>query len=114
MTYPFYIRLCIKLLALGLVIFFLIQARELLIPFTIAIFISFILLPLATKLEQWSLPRWAAAFISVLLGIIVLGGFVYFLYTQLMSFGQDLPELKDRITQKIDSLKHWIGYYFNI
>ena len=75
---PFYVKACIRLFLLALIIFFAVEGRELFIPLTIAIFRSFILLPVSQWLEHVHVPRALAIFFSILFAILVLGGFVFF------------------------------------
>lgn len=112
--YPFYFRTTIKLFLLVLIIFIMIMGRELLIPLTISVFFTFLLLPVSGKLMQWKFPRWLAIILSILLAIAVFGGLIYFFYTQIISFGDDLPELKKKLIEKIDAIQMYIRETFNI
>jgi predicted PurR-regulated permease PerM len=112
--YPLYVKLCIRLLLIILIIVTISFAQELLIPFVIAGLISFILLPVVVKLEDWSLPRSLASLAAVILAILVFLGFVYFLYTQIQSFADDLPELKTKIDEKSVALQRFITEHFDV
>ncbi len=113
-TYPLYVKLCIRLLLIILVIITISFAQELLIPFVIAGLISFILLPVVVKLEEWSFPRSLAALTAVVIAILVFVGFVYFLYTQVQSFAEDLPELKAKIDEKSVAIQRFITEHFDV
>jgi len=112
--YPLYVRMCIGLILTSMVIFLLVAGRELLIPFTIAVLLTFILLPLSQRLERFHIPRAIAIFISILIAFILLTGVVYFLYTQIQSFGDDFDELKTKIGEKANAVQRFIGEYFDI
>ena len=104
----------VKLLLLGCVITLLIIAKEILIPLTVAVFFSFLLLPVSLLLERWRLPRAVAIIISIILAIAVFGGLLYFFYIQISSFASDWPELKKSIDQKLEEMYQFVRERFNI
>lgn len=111
---PFYVKATIKLFLLALVVLAMVMAREFLIPFTISVFFTFLLLPVSGKLIQFRFPRSLAIIISILLAIAVFGGLIYFLYTQVESFAEEMPALKKRLNEKWESIQQFIYREFNI
>ncbi|MFI5219156.1 MAG: AI-2E family transporter, partial [Bacteroidia bacterium] len=111
---PFYVKATIKLLLLALVVLAMVMAREFLIPFTIAVFFTFLLMPVSRKLIQFRFPRGVAIIISILLAIAVFGGLIYFLYTQIESFAEEMPALKKQLSEKWESIQQFIYHKFNI
>ncbi|MEO8087574.1 MAG: AI-2E family transporter, partial [Bacteroidota bacterium] len=111
---PLYISASIKLFLLGLIILLLILAKELLVPLTIAVFLSFILLPISQRLERYRFPRSLAVFTSIVLAFVIISGFIWFLYIQMQSFGEDAEQLKIKTAEKINSLQIYIREHFNI
>src|SRR5689334_13665174 len=111
---PLYVRATVKLFLLALIVLTAVMAREFLIPFIIAIFFTFLLLPVSRKLVQWKFPRALAIIISIVLAVAVFGGLIYFLYTQVASFSEELPELKTKLSEKWESIQQWIYNEFNI
>jgi predicted PurR-regulated permease PerM len=111
---PLYVKTTFKLLLLGLVILAMVVAREFLIPFTIAIFFTFLLMPVSRVLIGIRFPRVLAIIISILLAIAVFGGIIYFLYTQIESFAEEMPSLKRRLAEKWESIQQFIYREFNI
>src|SRR5688572_18331476 len=109
-----YLRITIKLALLGLILAFLVLGRTLFVPLTIALFFSFLLLPVSVKLESWNIPRAAAIIISIVMAIVIFGGLFYFFYTQIMMFVNDWPELSKMISKKMESLHTYIRENFNI
>jgi predicted PurR-regulated permease PerM len=114
MSYPLYIRLCIGLLLTVLLFYALSEASEFLIPLTISLLLSFILLPVSRLIEGLGTPRWVAALGSVFLAIIILSGISFLIYLQVKSFADDLPELKETITAKANTFQHWLSQRFNV
>jgi predicted PurR-regulated permease PerM len=75
----------------------LIFAKSILISLSIALLISFILLPLAKKFEKWKIEKTVAAFLSILTVILLIGGVVYFFSTQIINVALEFTNFKDKI-----------------
>jgi predicted PurR-regulated permease PerM len=80
-------------------------ARQILMPFALAILLSFMLSPLVRRLQHWRVPK-SAAVISVVLvafaGIFAVGGLMVSQVNQLAS---DLPKYQYTLREKIQSLR---------
>ncbi len=111
---PFYVKATIKLLLAIMVVFVLIMGREFLVPFTIAVFFTFLLLPISRKLVQWRIPKIPSILISILIAFIFFGGIIYFFVSQIESFSDDLPQLKMQFHKKWESLQQFIFTNFRI
>jgi predicted PurR-regulated permease PerM len=111
---PFYFRATVKLMLIALVIAFLILAKNILIPLTIAVFFTFLLLPVSVKLQQWHFPKALAILVSIILAIAVFGGLLYFFYAQVLSFVNDWPVLEKAITAKWDRLQQFVSETFHV
>src|SRR5688572_23236902 len=102
------------LLIFGIVLAILIVGRAFLIPFTIAVLFSFLLLPISTYLEAKRFPRELAIIISLLISFTILGLLVFFLYYQIMIFVDDAPALREKLDDKIVELQKYISRNFNV
>ena len=111
---PIYFRLTVKLLLTALIIAFLILAKNILIPLTIALFFTFLLMPVSRKLEKWHFPKALAILVSIVLAFAVFGALLYFFYAQVLSFVNDWPVLEKTIMGKWDSLQQFITDTFHI
>src|SRR5258705_3812648 len=111
---PFYVRTTVKLLLLALLVLTAVMAREFLIPLTIAVFFTFLLLPVSRKLMQWKFPRGLSIIISIVLAFAVFGGLIYFFYTQVANFSDDWPELQKKLGEKWEAIQQYISKEFNI
>ena len=111
---PFYFRATIQLLLVGLIIAFMILAKDILIPLTIAIVFTFLLLPVSTKLQQWRFPKILSILISIILAFAIFMALIYFFYSQTISFVNDWPELEKTMTAKWESFQQFISESFNI
>lgn len=113
-TQPLYFRLTVKLLLLVLILFLLSVGRELLIPFATALLFTFLLLPISERMEKVGIPRWLSIVVSILLAILVFGAIIYFFISQVMSFRQDLPLIKEQFVEKGTRLLQYVETRFHI
>ncbi|MFA5419662.1 MAG: AI-2E family transporter [Bacteroidales bacterium] len=75
----------------------LVFAKAILIPLSIALLISFILLPLVKKFEKWKIGKILAAFLSIFVMILLIGGVTYFFSTQIINVAQEFTNFQDKI-----------------
>lgn len=111
---PFYFKATVKLLLVGLIVAFLILAKNILLPFTIAVFFTFLLLPVSRKLEKWRFPKVLAILISIVLAMTFFAALVYFFYAQVVSFVNEWPELEKAFLAKWDTLQQFISETFHV
>jgi predicted PurR-regulated permease PerM len=90
------------LLVVAAVLYF---AREVLIPFALAILLSFLLAPAVRRLERWKLGRVLSTLIVVVLGFSLIGAVGWVAGHQALSLAANLPEYRANIVEKIRYLK---------
>jgi predicted PurR-regulated permease PerM len=111
---PLYYRATITLLLLALIIAFLILAENILIPLTIAVFFTFLLLPISRKLEQWHFPKTLSIHESIILAFAVVGALLYFFVAQDYRFVDEWPFLEEAMTSKLESIQQFISETFHV
>ncbi|WP_143306354.1 AI-2E family transporter [Chitinophaga vietnamensis] len=111
---PFNARLTYTLFSIVLIVYIARIGSEILIPLIFAFLIAIMLLPVAHLLERWRFPRGLAAFVSVLVFIILLLSLLLLLTKQMESFISDFPQLQKKLLLTIDSLQAWIYEKFHI
>ena len=111
---PLYFRVTIQLLLAGLIIAFMILAKNILIPLTIAIVFTFLLLPVSSKLEQWRFPKALAIILSIVIALAFFFALLYFFYSQVVSFANDWPELQKSLNEKWASIQQFVSETFNV
>jgi len=111
---PFYFQATVKLLLIALIIAFLILAQNILIPFTLAVFFTFLLLPVSRKLEHWHFPKILAILTSIVLALAIFVAMIYFFYSQVLSFVNDWPVLQKTLVAKLDSIQQFISETFHV
>ena len=84
----------------GAVVASLYFAREVLLPFALAVLFSFLVAPLVDWLERWRFPRVSAVLTVVVFGFAALGAFGYVVFAQVYDLAYRLPEYESNLTDK--------------
>lgn len=80
--------------------------RDVFIPLALAILLTFLLGPVATRLERRGLGRVTAAVCSVLLAVLAVGAIGYTFTGQLADLAGKLPEYRATIAKKLETIRH--------
>jgi predicted PurR-regulated permease PerM len=80
-------------------------ARDVLIPFALAILAAFLLAPAVRLFERWKLGRVVSAFLVVLLALSLVASIGWIAGTQAVSLAAKLPEYRANIFTKIRTLR---------
>lgn len=75
------------------------------IPLSLAILLTALLRPVQLRLERLRLPRSGAAVVTVLLGLIVLGGVATFVVNRASA---EYDQLVSSVNQIVSDTKHWL------
>jgi predicted PurR-regulated permease PerM len=113
-SFPFYIKA--PLVLIGLYLFFNILSllQDILVPFAFAGLLAILLNPLYNRLEKWKFPKVLAIILTLLTAIIVLAGIMLFLSTQIIQFGDMLPQLKQKSLALLNEAQQWASMKLNI
>ena len=109
MKFPGYFKYAMILLGIILTFYALIVAKSLLIPLALSLVFALLLYPLSKKLEHKLIPRSFAAIFSIVLllsGIFIIG---YMLGLQLNSIRTELPQISERVDEKLDDLQFYLA-----
>ena len=97
------------LLLAGLVILTLYFARDLLAPMAFALVLNFLLSPAVEVLERWRLRRSVSVVLVILIFFSGLGVTAWVVARQLVHVAELLPDYRENIQTKLDSLHTPIG-----
>lgn len=97
------------LLLAGLVILTLYFAKDLLAPLAFALVLNFLLSPAVARLERWRLSRALSVVIVILIFFSGLGVTGWVVARQLVHVAELLPDYRENIQAKLDSLHTPIG-----
>lgn len=84
-----------------LVIYF---AQEVLIPLALSFLLTFLLAPLATRLERRGVNRIAAVIAVVAVAFGIIGGIGWIVGKQVVSLAEDLPTYQKEIVRKVEAI----------
>jgi predicted PurR-regulated permease PerM len=76
-------------------------AKEILLPLALAILLSFLLTPLANRLERWRVPRVLAVILVVAASFIPLGIVGWIVTDQLVALSDALPRYRTSIVENV-------------
>jgi predicted PurR-regulated permease PerM len=80
-------------------------AREVLIPVTLAVLLSFLLAPVASLLRRLHIARTPSVLLAVILALGLILGTGGIIGLQIAELSADLPEYQETLTSKIDTLQ---------
>lgn len=111
---PFYQKVSLVLISLTIISLGLFYGKSLILPLLFAILLAMLLLPVTNFLARKKVPKVLSIILPLILSIIVIGGVLYFLSTQIMHFLDDMPTLKERISEVSKSFQQWLTSSANI
>lgn len=97
------------LAGIALVITALYFLQEVLLPFALAVLLSFLLSPLVTRLERWRLGRIPAVIVAVTFAFVVLGGILVLVGRQFADVVTDLPKYESNLVARIRSVRGFLN-----
>lgn len=108
-TYPFYIKATIILFGLILFVYTLGSLRNILTPVCFALLLAILLNRLVVKFQKLKVSKTWSIIISLVIAFTVMAGVGYFLTSQILSFGDDMPVLKKRFIEIFAQLQQLIN-----
>ena len=91
----------------AVVIAALYMAKSLLVPLTLAVLLSFLLMPVCDWLERWRLGRIPAVLVTAVLGFTMLGIMAWIAVVQMSHLAPKLPEYQNNIQAKLRSVNEY-------
>jgi predicted PurR-regulated permease PerM len=91
------------LASIAVVVAALYLAKELLVPLTLAVLLSFMLSPVCDWLERHRLPRIPAVMVTAVLGFAALGLLVWIAVVQMTELAPKMPEYQANLQTKLHS-----------
>lgn len=89
----------------GMIVGTLFALRDILIPLTLAAFLSFVLAPLVTRLKRWRVPKGLAVPMVVLAAFAGLGLLGYVFANQVGQLAAELPSYRSTLHHKLSELR---------
>lgn len=88
----------------------MIMAKAILIPLLVSGYIAMLMTSFCNRLERWKIPRSLSAFIALLLIIIATSGIMYFIFSQLQSFTDDVEmNMEEKVNGFAIKINTWVN-----
>jgi len=84
---------------IALLIAFLVVAKSILIPLGIALLLAFILYPVHKKFTKWGIGNILAAFLSILLLVIIIGGGITFFSAEIIDLSDEISNFGEKLSK---------------
>ena len=112
--HPFYHKTAMVLLMLALISAGIYLGADILVPFSLATLIAILMMPITNFLQNKGVPRGIAVLVAVLLAFSVIIGVIYFLSSQIVSFFNDIEQIKKGLHTHIEHLQQWVQTKFGL
>jgi len=100
-------RLSYQLLVILLIGIFIYVGHGVLVPIYFSVLLSILLLPITNLLQKCFFPAVLANFTAVILALALIAAIVYFLSSQMASFLNDIPAIREHLSQHLAELQYW-------
>lgn len=111
---PFYQKLSLTLLSITILCLGLFYAKGIILPILFAVLLSMLLLPVTGYLAKKKFPKPLSIILPLFVSIVIIAAIVYFLSSQIVSFLDDVPKLRERIAEVSASFQRWLNTNINI
>ncbi len=105
-SFPSVVSRTCALISFVVIVGILFQLRDIFIPLALAILLTFLLEPVARRLERFGLGRIAAAVCAVVLATLVVGAIGYTFTGQLADLADKLPQYRATMSKKLEAIRH--------
>ena len=111
---PLYAKL--TLVTIGLLAFFYILyiGQDILVPLIFATVIAILLNPVINFLCRKGMNKVVAILLVLIVALVAIGALMYFMGSQVSSFSESMPELKQKIASIFNDLTNWVSQKFNV
>lgn len=112
--FPFYIKAPMVLIGLYLFFNILNLLQEIIVPFAFAGLIAVLLNPVYNRFQKWKFNKIVAIVLTIFIAILVVGGVMFFLSSQMIQFGDMIPQLEKKAMKLLGNLQTWLSTSFGI
>lgn len=111
---PFYRKATTILIGLIALTYALYVLRDIMAPVAFSLIIAILLNPSVNYLQKKKVNRILAISLSLLMAVLVIGGLVYFISAQLVSFTDSWPQFKAKFNEHFHQIQAWLANDLNI
>lgn len=113
-TLPFYAKASLFFVGLYTVVSILFITQSIVVPIIFALIIAIVLHPVVNFFVKIKINRIVAIVITLILTIVVIGGFGILLYSQAALFSESWPKFVIKFTKLFNESVSWASGYFDI
>jgi len=111
---PLYAKAALVGVALALLVFTVHVAGEIIFPLGFAGIFAVLLHPIEQWLRRHRVPELLAIGLTVLLGVVVVLGLVFFIYIEALQLGEQAPLFKTKFAAAAQQLTGWLNTHFGV
>jgi predicted PurR-regulated permease PerM len=112
--YPFYVKVTVIMLGMVLLVYILLNLREILVPLAFALLLAILLNPITIFLEKHRFPCVPAIAVSIVIAMVLIAGLTYFLVMEIKNFSGELPAFKQKFGMLFAKFQHFARTDFGI
>jgi len=101
---PQILNIALSVVVAFIFIWILIIGQDIILPFTIAIFLTFILDPVVTKLQQIKIPRSIGVLLTMVISFVFLYLLGLLIYTNVQTFVSQWPSYEEKLVSLLEGL----------
>lgn len=111
---PFYQKFSLSLLGIVLIGALIFIGKSIALPIAFACVFAILLLPVHKWMVKKGMPEVISLLLSIFLALLFFSALIYFLSSQVASFANDLPQIKEKLNHHITTVKGWVSQQFGI
>lgn len=112
--YPFYFKAVVIMFGMILLVYILLNLREIIVPLAFALLLAVLLNPITIFLEKHHFPRILAIAVSIIVTMILMTAVTYFLIMEVKSFSNAWPVFEQKFSMLFAKFQHFAGSDFGI
>ena len=113
-TRPHYHQFSHSLLSIAIVTLAIYLGQDILVPLAMAGLLAVLLRPIESRLLRLGMHKVFAISLALLLAIVVLAGLTVLLSMQLADFTDDIPKLRQNLSDLLDKAQQWVRHEYNV
>ncbi|MBD2753588.1 AI-2E family transporter [Spirosoma validum] len=113
-TRPHYHQFSHSLLALALLATGIYLGQDILVPLAMSGLIAVLLRPIENRLIRLGMHKVIAISLALLLAIVIVAGLAVLLSMQLSDFADDMPKIRQNISDSFGKVRRWIRSEYNV
>ncbi|MBK7307614.1 MAG: AI-2E family transporter [Chitinophagaceae bacterium] len=113
-TLPLYARLSMTTIGLAAFFYILYIGQDILVPLIFATIIAILLNPVINFLCRKGMNKVVAILLVLIVALVAIGALMYFMGSQISSFSESMPELKQKTNAIYNDITTWVSQKFNV